>query len=79
MTKELCSGCKYHVQLDKKFLCRRFPPAPYGKYGFAQPYTHADNWCGEFKPKTATKKKEVTNGATSTATTKRRGRPKKTS
>ncbi len=46
---EQCKNCRYFIQLDKKSICRRYPPQPYGKYSFSYPYVYPDNWCGEFK------------------------------
>ena len=85
---EQCKNCQYYMLLERKALCRRYPPASYGKYSFNQPYTYADGWCGEFKekinarktPKRTVKKvdtNDIPNNETTTSTCTRNGRKEK--
>ena len=79
-----CKDCKYFFMLEKKSLCRRFPPMLYGKYSYAHPYVYPDGWCGEWKENEDAKvlpvkrRTERKTKATDTAKPKpKRGRPSK--
>lgn len=59
--EEVCMDCKFYYLLEKKTVCRRYPPLPVGessnpigggtvvKAVSAWPEVAPKNWCGDFK------------------------------
>ncbi len=60
MTEEFqrCDSCKWGQEIPNipdHYECRRFPPIMFPAevrgtdYGTGWPYTHVDDWCGEYE------------------------------